>query len=376
MEEKTFITRVEYLRRGDKLIAYLRTAERCDMSCIFAGERLAETSNLREPFDFRLHTVPLDASALAAVGVFTVVFTKRGARPSEFFTESVRELRYDVTFDAAAIVPAAAAEKRGIRGLILEEVTEAGGMRGVDWEIETYRTPDGKPVRVYTAVCDPQQVSFVAGTPNAEPVFIPKVIATVMEEAEAAEKKTGRRVLAATNADFFDMFGDCKPSGLCVHGGQIIANPDSPNPFFGVTRDGKPVIGRIDEYPAGTLAEAVGGGQIILRDGKTLELAPLEPFGEISHPRTAFGLTGDGHVIIMVVDGRRPVWSNGAALPELAELMLAHGAVTAMNADGGGSSTFIVRRGDSLEMLNHPADLVRPMEDLIRPLYNSLLVLA
>lgn len=375
MEEKSFITRAEYFRRGEDLVAYIRTAERCDMTCRFGGETLPETSNLREPFDFKLHTVPLPEAALTAAGSFTLVFTRRGRRPSEFFSEEKTTLTEEVRFDPAAIVSGEVAARRAERGLILEEVSEAGGMPGVNWEIELYRTPDGKPVRVYTAVCDPEFVSFIAGTPNAEPVFIPKVIQTVMDEAHAVEKKTGRRALAAANADFFDMFGDCKPSGLCVRGGTVIANPDTPNPFFGVTKEGKPVIGYRSEYPVETLAEAVGGGQVIVRGGEVAEVAPLEPFGEIAHPRTAFGLTGDGKVIIMIVDGRRPVWSNGAALTELAKLMMAHGAVTAMNADGGGSSTFIVRRGDELEMLNHPADLVRPMEDLIRPLYDSLIVI-
>lgn len=375
MEEKSFITRVEYFRKGGTLVAYLRTAERCDMSAVFCGCALAETSNLREPFDFKLHTVPLDAEKLAAAGKFTVIFTKRGKRPSEFFTEEKTSLTEEVTFDPAAVVGPDAAERRAERGLILEGVSEAGGQPGMDWEIETYRTPDGKPVRVYTAVCDPAYFDFIAGTPNAEPVFLPKVIQTVMDEAHALEAKTGRRAAAAVNADFFDMFGDCKPSGLCVRGGAVVANPDSPNPFFGVTKDGTPVIGTVEEIPVDTLAEAVGGGQVIVRDGRVADVAPLQPFGEIAHPRTAFGLTGDGKVILTVVDGRRPVWSNGAALTELAKIMMAHGAVTAMNADGGGSSTFIVRRGAELEMLNHPADLVRPMEDLIRPLYDSLIVL-
>ena len=116
-----------------------------------------------------------------------------------------------------------------------------------------------------------------------------------------------------------------------------------------------------------------GGGQIIVRDGKPADTAPFQPFGEKTHPRTAFGIARDGRIIATVVDGRRPDWSNGAALIELARIMINNGAVTAMNTDGGGSSTFIVRINDELRMLNHPADLYRPMEDLIRPLFDSLI---
>lgn len=374
-EIKPLLSRVEYLCRENEIVAYIRTTERTDVCCTFGGEQIPETSNLREPFDFKLHTVPLPAEKLHAGDTFTLHFTKRGSRPSVYFTEPGQVISADVIYDPAAAVTKEAAEQRQLRGLVYEGEIAAGGCVGIEWCIETYRTPDGAPVRVYTVTADPEKTDFLTGTPNGEPVFREKVIQTVMEEAEEIQKK-GRTVLAAFNADFFDMFGDCHPSGLCVSGGTVVANPDTHSPFFGVTKEGKPVIGRIGEYPVHTLREAVGGRQIIVRDGRPCELAPLEPFGEISHPRTAFGITGDGHVLLTVVDGRRPVWSNGASLGELARIMIARGAVIAINVDGGGSSTVIVRKGDGLEMINHPADLVRPMEDLIRPLFDSLIVVA
>jgi exopolysaccharide biosynthesis protein len=52
-----------------------------------------------------------------------------------------------------------------------------------------------------------------------------------------------------------------------------------------------------------------------------------------------------------------------------------HGAVRGINLDGGGSSTFIVKNGEGKhEMLNHPADLHRPFDDLVRDVFNSILV--
>ncbi len=55
-------------------------------------------------------------------------------------------------------------------------------------------------------------------------------------------------------------------------------------------------------------------------------------------PRTAIGVTADGHLLIVVVDGRDPGYSRGATLPELAEILVSLGATTAYNLDGGGSS--------------------------------------
>ena len=58
------------------------------------------------------------------------------------------------------------------------------------------------------------------------------------------------------------------------------------------------------------------------------------------HPRTAAGVTRDGRTLLLVVvDGRQPGWSIGATLPELASLLIEAGAWTALNLDGGGSTT-------------------------------------
>ena len=214
------------------------------------------------------------------------------------------------------LIDAGVSDRRADRGLVLSAETGCGSIGGLEWKTELYLAPDGAKVRVCTMIADPERVGVMCGTPHAAPVFVPKDIETVMEEALSAEK-LGLRVLGATNGDFFDMFGDCSPSGLCVSQGVTVANPDSPNPFFGITREGNAVIGFTGDYPPDTLAEAIGGGQIIVRDGKPAD--------------------------------------------------------TAMNTDGGGSSTFIVRINDELRMLNHPADLYRPMEDLIRPLFDSLI---
>jgi exopolysaccharide biosynthesis protein len=94
----------------------------------------------------------------------------------------------------------------------------------------------------------------------------------------------------------------------------------------------------------------------------------------VRHPRTAVGVCPDGKFIILVVDGRIPAHSNGATLYDLALFFKKLGATEALNLDGGGSSTFLVRKGEEFELLNTPADLVRPDDKLIRPIFNSVLI--
>jgi exopolysaccharide biosynthesis protein len=59
-------------------------------------------------------------------------------------------------------------------------------------------------------------------------------------------------------------------------------------------------------------------------------------------PRTAMGVTADGRMLLVVVDGRQPGYSVGMTLQELADLMASLGAQNAINLDGGGSTAMWV----------------------------------
>lgn len=76
------------------------------------------------------------------------------------------------------------------------------------------------------------------------------------------------------------------------------------------------------------------------------------------NPRTAAGITADGKVILYTLDGRKPGYSNGATLKELAERMLELGCVDAINFDGGGSTAIGAKFGftTDFKILNNPSD--------------------
>ncbi|MGI5230953.1 phosphodiester glycosidase family protein [Actinoallomurus sp. CA-142502] len=81
------------------------------------------------------------------------------------------------------------------------------------------------------------------------------------------------------------------------------------------------------------------GGFAILRGG-----APLPGLdAAIRAARTAAGVSANGrHLYLVVVDGRSPA-GHGATLAELALLLRRAGAHDAMDLDGGGSSTLVLR---------------------------------
>jgi hypothetical protein len=106
-----------------------------------------------------------------------------------------------------------------------------------------------------------------------------------------------------------------------------------------------------------SVQHAVGGREWIVRDGGAF-ISPRPASADEIHPRSAIGLAADGRLILATVDGRQPGWSSGVRLPELAELMIARGAMIALNLDGGGSTSLAVRRAgaNGAVLINRPSD--------------------
>ncbi|MFB3787862.1 MAG: phosphodiester glycosidase family protein [bacterium] len=102
---------------------------------------------------------------------------------------------------------------------------------------------------------------------------------------------------------------------------------------------------------------ALGAGPILIKKGQSRLDTSLEGFNKTqTAPRTAIAKTKDGHVLLVVIDGRQPDWSAGVTLEELTELFLARGVNEALNLDGGGSSVMVVQN----QVLSRPSDMALP----------------
>ncbi|MCX2949390.1 phosphodiester glycosidase family protein [Lentzea sp. NEAU-D7] len=98
---------------------------------------------------------------------------------------------------------------------------------------------------------------------------------------------------------------------------------------------------------------AIGGRQLLVSNGRNV--APADPL----HPRTAVGFSQDGRkMYVLVVDGRQSAHLQGLDLDDLADAMIELGAHNALNLDGGGSSTMLVRDPGTtgLKVVNTPSD--------------------
>lgn len=151
---------------------------------------------------------------------------------------------------------------------------------------------------------------------------------------------------------------DTDDRGLVVSNGRVVSPPSAGRSWvLNVTAKGKPEIVPVTRDAASQVSglyNAIAGRGLLVRDGRNV--APTgSPFDDTDPPRTAVGVTAAGHLLMMAVDGRQPGFSRGMRLRQLAAFMLAHGAVMALNFDGGGSTTMAI--ADPVpRVLNFPSD--------------------
>ncbi|MDP9296052.1 MAG: phosphodiester glycosidase family protein, partial [Actinomycetota bacterium] len=88
--------------------------------------------------------------------------------------------------------------------------------------------------------------------------------------------------------------------------------------------------------------DAVGGQPQLLSNGRVVAPTGCGYLCE-KQPRTGVGVTADGKLLLVTVDGRQPRWSVGMTLVQFANEMKREGAVNALNLDGGGSTTMVVK---------------------------------
>ena len=81
-----------------------------------------------------------------------------------------------------------------------------------------------------------------------------------------------------------------------------------------------------------------------------------QKFIDMRHPRTVIGLDTRGAIWLAAIDGRRPDYSVGMSFTELEALCDRLHLTHALNLDGGGSTTMVVRDA----IVNRPSDPLGP----------------
>ncbi len=180
-----------------------------------------------------------------------------------------------------------------------------------------------------------------------------------LETTSAAARRAGA-VLAVNGGSFsYTSQGGkafYRPYGNTVVNGQLMGSfvPAQGCVFFcGLSRSGTLLggqFGSADELMARQPAGGVSWTPILIQDRQPLPM-PSE-WSETLHPRTIAGSFANNEIFFIVVDGRRPGWSNGVTLEEIQLRLIQLGTVNAYNLDGGGSSTLYFQG----QVMNRPSD--------------------
>jgi hypothetical protein len=136
-------------------------------------------------------------------------------------------------------------------------------------------------------------------------------------------------------------------------------------------------LGPLEPSPRGDLVQA---GPLLVEDGAVVFDAGVDREGfsngagqfdsditDGRHPRAALGI-GERGVIAVACDGRRTGVDAGLTMPERAQIMRELGAESAINLDGGGSTT-LVHRG---HLLNRPYSSQDQPAPESRPIVSAL----
>jgi hypothetical protein len=199
------------------------------------------------------------------------------------------------------------------------------------------------------------QFLVTPGDPQAELPLVARTTSRFLDEfgAQVAVNGDGFTPWHSTSLlDYYPHPGDpVRPNGTAASQGVRYASGNEATLYI--------FAGNVASFaaPESGIYNAISGDRMLVENGAPV---PGQDDG-IAAPRTAIGLDGGGQkLIIVVVDGRQPLYSQGATLGELAEIMLYYGADTAMNLDGGGSSTLVAQGANGPRVLNSPIDLHIP----------------
>jgi exopolysaccharide biosynthesis protein len=170
--------------------------------------------------------------------------------------------------------------------------------------------------------------------------------------------------LAAVNANAFAGLNDGKAAadwyegrpvdihGIAASNKKIISPVEQNRTSFWMDNSGKPHIGT--PATSDSIVEAVADWfSPLLISSKIIPTSADQAL----HPRTALGFDDTGKwLLLVVVDGRQPGFSEGTTLSELAQIFQSQGCSQSINLDGGGSSIMLVQEpGKDVRTINSPS---------------------
>lgn len=242
---------------------------------------------------------------------------------------------------------------------------------------ETLLDPPG-PIAVQALRLDPARIKLTIVQAEGKPA----------RETVDTLARRHRGVVAAINAGFFSMESGAPVAFLKVDGKVVSGTTRSRGAVGFLERGGRTSLlfdrvsvnrsgGRVTIKPLlgssprdwSRARHAISGAGLLRLDGRELDEWTDERisagFDTARHPRTMIGTDEQGAIWLVTVDGRNPSSSLGMSFRELQRLATRLGLRSALNLDGGGSTTMWVEG----QVINRPSDPLGP-----RPVGDAILV--
>lgn len=250
--------------------------------------------------------------------------------------------------------------------------TVADGVDVLEIKYMSSHTGSSLPYYAYIYEIDLSKVTILATCKDDDPSNIKKTedevtgTATIRAQFTALKNnRTNLTVYGGINGDFCYGDGSAVEKNSLLHGPMykddvcLKSSFDGGNvcTMFAIMKDGTARIIKQSAYNTykDDIAEAIGGRQQIMDGG----IVTTVKNGK-QDPRTAIGVSSDRNKVIMIaIDGRQASHSNGADYPEMGKMFKAMGAYNAINLDGGGSTTFVVKDdtdATGFSVKNKPSD--------------------
>ena len=225
--------------------------------------------------------------------------------------------------------------------------------QGVTYVRDVRSSP--RPIIIHVIVTDLQEngvnVLVTPGDPNADLPLSGRTTSEFLQDFGVQVAINGDGFTpwhTNTFLDYYPHMGDpVDVIGFAASNGTVYSQDTDNEPALYFSRTNQARI----NSPIGNNYNVISGNTLLVKTGQA-----RNDLSSTLAPRSAIGLDrANRYLILIVVDGRQPGYAEGVSLSELAEIMIYHGAHTAINLDGGGSSTLAVEGiFGSANVLNSP----------------------
>ncbi len=223
-----------------------------------------------------------------------------------------------------------------------------------------------------------QFISFIEFKNNGKRAT-PMIAASPKELIKVADFAMERGALAGINGTFFDVKNGGSVDFIKVDGRTISETRLEQNGKRARHQKAAILIDQdrlsLAKWDGSDVWESLLPAANVMLSGPLLtyeqreEVLDSAAFNSLRHPRSAIGILSNGKVILLTVDGRHEN-SAGMSLFELRKLMQWLGCVSAINLDGGGSTTLWA----SGSVVNYPSDNKQWDHEGARKVADSILI--